>query len=413
MASAQKKLKERTELREKQKIGKYGEAENNWFKVPDIYTAACARRAFQGRAEEQIVMLIMMEEWGGFGGPMRKGAPLSLPEIASRIPSTGAPSVREGEENSVKCLDQKTVSNAIARLLKTGILEKIETRGNVNCYHVNLRTMHAAAPYVYEPPKLELVPKPAPALEAQRLIPPQKAATFQYIDALDSVERIVEAFNQAKIPLAVACTMVNGKLRIDIWLQEDAPAPFKPANPARSEQKAKRGGSPVPVLERTVLIKTPISIGSPHSQLPITHSKLDYGQILAAACDPIRAARWPLEHFSGPFLARIAAALGETPVENFVALACADLAKAKNLNRDGSTKKDSQILIAYARQARENSERDAPARDRAAAQLSRLIAATGCTEDQARDQIARWQKSHWDVEQAIRRNEQSAKGGGA
>lgn len=178
--------------RPKPTYGKYGEPTNNYFQMPTCFPEACARKVFQGRAEERMVELVMMEEWGGFGGKFRKGAPISLTEFAVRL----------GQ-------DEKTMSNCSTRLLKVGILElQKNPRGNANCYHVNLAKMEAAGPYVYEPPKLAVVPKQEPAPRpAQYVIPPGTIARIPVpwpIPGTDQWgEHILDVSNDFDIPVAV------------------------------------------------------------------------------------------------------------------------------------------------------------------------------------------------------------------
>jgi hypothetical protein len=313
--------------RPEQALGEYGEPKNNFFQLPVCFPEAMARGVFYGGAEPQMVLLVMMEEWGGFGGKLRKGAAISHTEFVERL----------------KC-DAKSVSNASTRLVKVGIFEIVKRAGSVNCYHVNLTRMAACGPHTEETPKpkLELVPKPEASAHSYtpRIIPAGKTIKLPMMWPIagtdDWEERIVKVHNTAPVPLAVAATRTDTEPELQI-------SEHRAADLSLVEEKAKRNRNPL----RSENAKS----------FPANTS--DFRTAVKTLLDR----EWPTEPLTPAFLVRILTAAGpELPAELFLSHANHDLGRTKN-RRNHVTTHDPEILIAYARQARQKWDQDAVSRE--------------------------------------------------
>jgi hypothetical protein len=199
-----------------------GLAKNRWRKGSFIFDQAIRDDVFSGLAEIKLLTFLMGEQedkknW--------HGVTISQPNLAagSNIP-------------------ERTIIEVMAHLTSVGVVElKKAKRGNMNCYHVNLRAMATAPRYLDWKPKLEIVPKPEPAGPATQdrrwVIPPGKVGQIRYpvpIPGTDQwTEDTMDVDNGATNPMALIATRVGKRVRLRI---EDAGARdlrIEPSNPLR------------------------------------------------------------------------------------------------------------------------------------------------------------------------------------
>lgn len=338
-----------------QKYGKYGQAENNWWPCPLVYLAAIERQVFRpGTTERDLYMLVMLEEWGGWDAAPRRGATLPLAEIAARL----------------GC-DEKSVSSAITRLTKIGVLVKTARRGAVGCLHADLPALEAAQPYNYEPPP----PKPkavTPRSTAgmHRIILPGE--TVEFLLSEDGWEQMLRAVNESRTAVAFDATLLHPPQR-----ERQVELRFRTADQGEIEARLKAGaeaakGEETAKLRRAAMTAAGAAGGSQlrkSGPQPVENTQnASRAEAFAAAVNAFLDREWAEP--ASPALAKkvLAAAGKKLPVSEFAEYAARKLAMPRN-RKAGKTVFGTGILVSFADESRRKFDQDAAGRSAEAARL--------------------------------------------
>ena len=253
--------------------------------------------------------------------------------------------------------------------------------GNRNAYTVLLANFPLAPRYVAPParPKLEVMPTTSQSDKLSPLAPGKR-----FLFAIEEGVKEWELCNDNKLPIEVVVTRVGRKCTARLKLLAELESP--------KNHPAHQGDIKAKTVDSNAVIEKSGCATSDNTYKVNNYVKP--ADDLRAAVETLRALEWEEEHFSPAFLARITAALGETPVERFVALTTKELEKPGKRNRDGSTKHPSGHLIAFANDAAAawakgaSKRAAAEAATRAATPTSAEITATERLERQMREECS-------------------------
>jgi hypothetical protein len=340
-------------LREDQEFWRNGAPKNYWTAESEIYDEALIRNVFPSLSCVKIIKTLMRLQFGAqaqYGKGPRKTVVISQANLALKA------NVSDG-----------MVIEAMKQVCPPGIVI-VKKHGNQNSYEIDMIAMALAPTYEQPAPTpLKAVPyaKPAPGpMEPHKVIAAGKIAAVLFrIPLLDRPgefeERIMKVLNRDSVPIAVACTLIKGEPFIEVWRHGFAGTATAPL--INGEEVANDHPNALRVLKRTHV--KPIADSKRVTGSPSDNT---YYRQLKESVEHFHSIHWASEDFRPDFIARIAAALGDTPVEHFAAIANRELNDPENFHRSGplknQTKHPSKRLVAFANQAARAWQKGAAAR---------------------------------------------------